>query len=158
MYEIAEDETLPELQETVPEVHEIAEDALAPEIHDIDDTGTSTKIPWVGFDGRIELLDSDDPIFEETLSETSEDETMPEVYEITDGVFEEAANLMLTLYHQNETEKHGKSSEIQRHIEVVTRRAIWHFVEEIYRGWRVSPTPETMCTSVDGILGASYDF
>ena len=99
----------------MPEENETAEDVLAPETHDIDERGTSTKIPWVGFDGRIELLDSDDPIFEETLSETSEDETMPEVYVITDGCFEEAANLMLTLCQQNETKKHGKSSEIQRH-------------------------------------------
>ena len=42
--------------------------------------------------------------------------------------------------------------------ETETRRAIWYVVEEIYRGWRVSPTPATVGTSVNGILVASYDF
>ena len=111
MYEIDEDETLPELHETVPEVYETAEDETSPEIHDIAVRG-----------------------------------------------FEEAANLMVTLCQQNEMGKHGKSREIQRHIETETRRAMWYIVEEIYRGWRVSPTPETVGTSVNGILGASCDF
>ena len=31
-------------------------------------------------------------------------------------------------------------------------------VEEIYSGWKVSPTPEMVGTSVNGILGASYEF
>ena len=92
----------------------------------------------------MEVLDSGDPTIDKTLSETSEDETMPEEKENTDRGFEDAANLMLTLCQQNETEKHEKSLEIQRHIETETRRAIWYIVEEIYRGWRVSPSPETM--------------
>ena len=49
---------------------------------------------------------------------------------------------------------------LHKHIETKTRRAMWYIVgdpvEEIYRGWRVSPTPEG--TSVEGILAASYDF
>ena len=106
----------------------------------------------------MEVLDSDDPIFDKTLSKTSEDETMPEEKENTDRGFEDAANLMLTLCQQNEMEKHEKSREIQRHIEIETRRAIWYIVEEICRGWRISPSPETMGASVDRILGASYDF
>ena len=47
---------------------------------------TSTKIPCVCLDGRIELLDSDHPILDEALSETSEGETMPEIYEIAGSV------------------------------------------------------------------------
>ena len=105
----------------------------------------------------MEVLDSDDPIFDKTLSETSEDKTMPEEKEETDRGFEDAANLMLTLCQQNEMEKQEKSREIQRHIET-ERRAIRYIVEEIYKGWRVSPSPETMGASVDGILGASCDF
>ena len=31
-------------------------------------------------------------------------------------------------------------------------------VEEIYRDWKVSPPLEMVSTSVNGILGASYDF
>ena len=31
-------------------------------------------------------------------------------------------------------------------------------MEEIYKDWKVSPTPETVSTSVNGILGASCDF
>ena len=49
--------------ETLPEMYEIAENE-------------STKNPWVCFDGRIEAVDSDDPMFDETMSETSEDDTM----------------------------------------------------------------------------------
>ena len=77
---------------------------------------------------------------------------------IADRGFEEAANLMLTMCKQSETEKHGEPSEIHRQMETETRRAIRYIVEDIYSGWRVSPTPETVGTSVSGILGASYDF
>ena len=49
----------------------------------------------------------------------------------------------------------GKSNETQRQIETETHRAIWDTVEEIYRDWKVSPTPETVSTSVNGIVGAS---
>ena len=104
---------------------------------------------------------ADDKTLPETLPEMyeiAENETSPEIHDIADRGFEEAANLMLTLCQQNEMEKHGKSREIQHHIETETRRAMWHIVENIYRGWRVSPTLETVGTSVNGILGASYDF
>ena len=111
MYEIAEDETLPEKQETAPETYEIAEDETLPEVHDMADRG-----------------------------------------------FEEAANLMLTTCQQTEMENHGKPSEIQRQMETENRRAIRYFVEEINGGWRISPTQETVGTSVSGILGASVDF
>ena len=55
-------------------------------------------------------------------------------------------------------EKHWKSNEIQCQIETETRRTMWDIAEDIYRGWKVSPPPETVSTSVNGILGASCDF
>ena len=76
---------------------------------------------------------------DETLSEIlkiAEDETLPEIHEIADSGFERVANFLLTLCQQNETEKHGKSSEIQRQIETEARRAIRYIVEEIYRDWK----------------------
>ena len=79
------------------------------------------------------------PEIHEIAAETYEiakDETSPEIHDISDSEFEEAANLMLTLCQQNEMERH----------------------EEIYRGWKVWPTPETVGTSVNGILGASCEF
>ena len=159
MDEIAEDETLPEKHEIAPEMYELAEDETPLEIHDIADSGssTSTKIPWVFFDGRTELLDSDDLPLDETLSETSQEETMPEIFEIAGSGLNGAANLLLKLCQRSKMEKHGKSKEIQRLIETETRRAIWCTVEEIYSGWRVSPTPETVAICVSGILNATCD-
>ena len=104
-------------------------------------------------DDRIELLDSDHPILDETLSETPVDETMPEVFEITGSGLEGAANLLLKLGQQNEMAKHGKSNEIKCHL-----RKMWDIVEAIYRAWKVSPTPETVSANVSGILGECYSF
>ena len=62
-------------------------------------TGVPHPPKFLGYrlDGSIELLNSDDPILDETLSETSEDETMPEVYEIAGSGLEGTANLLLNL-------------------------------------------------------------
>ena len=98
---------------------------------------------------------------DETLPETreiAEDETSPEIHEIAGSALERAAKLLLILCPQNEMEKHGKSNEVQRQIETETRRTMWDIVEEICRDWKVSPPLETVSTSVNGILGASYDF
>ena len=46
--------------------------------------------------------------------EIAEDETLPEIRDIADRGFEEAANLMLTLCQLNEREKHGKSRELPK--------------------------------------------
>ena len=92
------------------------------------------------------------------MYEIAEDETSPEIHDIADSGSGRAANLLLTLCQQNEMEKHGKSNEIQRQIETETRRVIWYIVEEIFRDWKASLTPETVGTSVKRILGASYEF
>ena len=81
---------------------------------------------------------------------------VPEVHDIADRELEEAANNMLTHCQQNEMDKHGKLHEIQREMETETRRATWYIVEENYR---VGGSPNTGSgTSVNGILGACYDF
>ena len=77
------------------------------------------------------------------MYETAEDEMSPEMHDISDRGFEEAANLMLTLCQQNEMEKHRKSREIQRHIETETRRAIWYIVEDGILGERNAMTSGT---------------
>ena len=120
------------LADDEPEIYEIAEDDF-------------TKTPWEFFDGRMEVVESDDPMFDGGARGVRDYRRW----------IEEAANLMLTLCQQSVTEKHGKSCEIQRHVEVETRRAIRYIVEETYRGRRISPSPETMCTTVYGILGAT---
>ena len=58
------------------------------------------------------------------------------------------------------TELDGEAREIERNpmSERETRRTMLDMVEETYRDWKVSPPPETVSTSVNGILGASYDF
>ena len=38
------------------------------------------------------------------------------------------------------------------------RRKMWDIVEEVYRAWKVSPTPETVGTDVSGILGVCHSF
>ena len=83
---------------------------------------------------------------------------MPVVYEIAGSGLKSVANLLLNLWQQNEMEKHGKSNEIKCQMGTETRRTMWDIVEEIFRDWKVSPTPETVSSSVNGILGASYDF
>ena len=90
---LADDETPPEMHE-IAESYEIAEDETLPEKHEIAPeitSPTSTKIPWVFLDARMELLDSDDPMLDETLSKTSEDETSPEIHEIAGSGFGESA-------------------------------------------------------------------
>ena len=76
-------------------------------------------------------------VHETIWSETCEDETLPEIQEIAGSGLESAANLLLKLCQLNEMEKLGKWTEIQRQIET---------------------EPETVSTSVNGILGASYEF
>ena len=51
-----------------------------------------------------------------------------------------------------------RSDEIPCQMETETRRTMWDIVEEIFRDWKVSPTTETVSSSVNGILGASCDF
>ena len=106
-------------------------------------------------DGHTELLDSDHPILDETLSE---DETMPKVYEIAGRGLEGAANLLLKLCQRNELEKHGKSNETKCQIETEIRRNMCQIEEDICRAWKGSPTPETVSTNVSGILGECYSF
>ena len=81
----------------------------------------------------------------------------PKIHEIAGSGLERAANLLLKLCQQYEMEKHGKLNEIQCQTETESRR-MWDIVDEVYRDWKVSPPPETVSTSVNGILGASYDF
>ena len=71
---------------------------------------------------------------------------------------ESAANLLLKLCQQNEMEKHWKIERNPTSDTNGNRRAIWDFVGEIYRDWKASPTPETVSTCVNGILGASCEF
>ena len=71
---------------------------------------------------------------DEMLPELYEiDEDAPEVDDIADREFEEAANNMLTHCQRNEMVKHGKLREIQREVETETRRVSCYIVEEIYR-------------------------
>ena len=91
------------------------------------------------------------------IYEIAEDETSPEIHDIADRRLKKWRT-SCSHCQQNETEKHGKSREVQRHIETETRRAIWCFVEEIYRGWTVSLPRDMVETSVNGILGVSNDF
>ena len=35
---------------------------------------------------------------------------------------------------------------------------MWDIVEEMYRAWKVMPTPETLSTDVSRILGECYSF
>ena len=97
-------------------------------------------------------------LHETTWLEIADDETSPEIDDIAGIGLVRAANLLLKLCQQNEMEKHGKSNEIQCQIETKTRRTMWDIVEEIYRDWKVSAPPETVSTSVNGMLGANYDF
>ena len=107
---------------------EIAEDETLPEIHEI----------------AAEIF------------EIAEDETSPEIFDITDSGFEEAANLLLTLCQQNE--KHSKSYEIQRQKETETCRAIWYIVEGNLPRLESLANTGNVGTSVNGIVGASYEF
>ena len=92
------------------------------------------------------------------IFEIAEDETSPEIHEIVGSGLGRAANLLLKLCQQNEMEKLWKSNDINGQIETNSRRTMWDMVEEIYRDWQVSPILETVSSSVNGILGASYDF
>ena len=89
---------------------------------------------------------------------TCEFETLPEVYKIAGSGLEGAANLLLKPCQQNEMEKHWKSNEIECQIQTEIRRKMSDIVEDIYRAWKVSPTPEMVSTHVSGILGECYSF
>ena len=92
------------------------------------------------------------------MYEVTEDETSDEKHDIADKRFEKAANLLLTLCQQNDMEKHG---EIERNPmsdrDGNPSNDVVHCGRSPQRLESLA-TDETVSTSVNGILGASYDF
>ena len=75
------------------------------------------------------------------IYEIAEDETSPEIHEIV------GSGLLLKLFERYQMSDGDENPSFD----------VGH-CEEIYRDWQVLPTPETVSTSVNGILGANSDF